>query len=199
MPILTVFGNHDALINGGVQFKKYFQTKQDKYYYRFDEGNLHIIVLNLLWDSQDFNREQKNWLIQQLESIPQEDIVITLHHAYGYASGYVDPHSGMLWYDIPDMINNVDTLLESYNVELDLAGHNHFFQYLINKNTSYGIVGQMGGIQDLDKDYTSPKSIWYDNTNFGFLGIDIYDNHLELNYKDQRGKVLYSTTINNNR
>ena len=198
MPLHVVLGNHDALINGTVVFKKYFQKNQDNFYNRIDFENLHIITLNLLWDADEFDKTQKQWLINQLEDIPQQDMTIILSHCFGYCSGYIDKDTGKNWFDNKDVIEKVDTLIEKYNVEFMISGHNHLMELLKHENTTYGIIGTMGGILDSPLDYTSPQSIWVNNQTFGWLDIQVYKNYLELTYKDQNGKDLYKATVNNN-
>ncbi|MFA7107663.1 MAG: metallophosphoesterase, partial [Sphaerochaetaceae bacterium] len=198
MPLHVVLGNHDALINGTGVFKKYFQKEKENFYNRIDIGNLHIITLNLLWDADEFDKTQKQWLIEQLEEIPQADMTIVLSHCFGYSSGYFDQDTGKNWFDNQDIIENVDSLIEEYNVELMISGHNHLMELLKHENTHYSIIGTMGGILDSTSNYTSPQSIWMDNQTYGWLDIQAYENYLELTYKDQNGKDLYKATINNN-
>ncbi len=198
-PIHVLLGNHDALINGTVFFKKYFQKNQENFYSRIDYDNFHIITLDLLWDAKEFNKKQETWLISQLEEIPQEDMIIVLSHCFGYCSGYKDPETGKEWYDNKDVIENVDSILEKYNVELVLSGHNHLMEFLKHSNTSYSIIGTMGGLLDRASEYISPQSIWLDNTHFGYLDLQVYKDSLKLTYKDQNGTALYSTVVNNNK
>jgi len=197
-PVHVVLGNHDALINGTGVFKKYFQKDQENFYNRIDFENLHIITLNLLWDAEEFDKNQKQWLIEQLEDIPQDDMTIILSHCFGYSSGYLDQDTGKNWFDNEDVIEKVDSLIEKYNVELMISGHNHLMELLKHENTHYAIIGTMGGILDSVSDYTSPQSIWMNNQTYGWLDLQVYQNRLELIYKDQTGKDLYKATIQNN-
>lgn len=197
-PIHVVLGNHDALINGTGVFKKYFQKNHDYFYSRIDYDNLHIITLDILWDAKEFDKNQKQWLIEQLEEIPEEDMTIVLSHCFGYSSGYLDSQTGMQWYDNKDVIEKVASVIEEYNVELMISGHNHLMELLKHGNTYYGIIGTMGGHLDSQNDYTSPQSIWLNNNTFGWLDIQVYENFLELTYKDQTGKNLYKVTVENN-
>lgn len=45
-PIHVVLGNHDALINGTVVFKKYFQKNHDNYYSRIDYDDFHMYMIH---------------------------------------------------------------------------------------------------------------------------------------------------------
>jgi UDP-2,3-diacylglucosamine pyrophosphatase LpxH len=198
MPIHVVLGNHDALINGTQYFKKYFQRDLDNFYSRFDYDNIHIITLNLLWDAKQFDKKQETWLIEQLESIPKEDMTIVLSHCFAYSSGYKDINTGKNWFDNEDVINEVTPILEKYNVELMISGHNHLMELLKNNNTHYAVVGTMGGKLDSERDYTSPNSIWLDTENYGYMDLEVYRDYLEITFKDQNSNSLYSTRIENN-
>lgn len=160
--------------------------------------HIHIITLDLLWDAEEFDASQKKWLIEQLEEIPANDMTIILSHCFGYCSGYVNPETNVEWYDNKDVIEKVSTLIEEYNVELMLSGHNHLMELLKHGNTHYGIIGTMGGILDQTSDYISPQSVWLNNHTYGWLDIQVYKNSLDLTYKDYTGKNLYNITINNN-
>lgn len=197
-PLHVVLGNHDALINGTGVFKKYFQKDKENFYNRIDLEGLHIITLNLLWDAEEFDKTQKQWLIEQLEDISQDDITIVLSHCFGYSSGYLDQDTGKNWFDNPDVIEEVDSLIEKYNVELMISGHNHLMELLKHENTHYAVIGTMGGILDSVSNYTSPQSIWMNNQTYGWLDIQVYQNYLELTYKDQSGKDIYKATLDNN-
>ncbi len=197
-PMHVVLGNHDALINGTKYFKKYFQRDLDNFYSRFDYDNIHIITLNLLWDAKEFDAKQEQWLINQLENIPQEDITIVLSHCFAYSSGYKDINTDRNWYDNEDVINKVTPILEKYNVELMISGHNHLMELLKNNNTNYVVVGTMGGKLDSERDYISPKSVWLDTENYGYMDLQVNGDYLDLTFKDQNGKDLYTTKIENN-
>ena len=188
-------GNHDALINGLPLFKSCFMNKTDKFYFRMDNGTIHFIFLNILWDTAEFSKKQEKWLINQLESIPQEDTVIVISHCYITGSGFWDKFAQRNWGDIPDVINRLCPILEKYNVDLSLSGHNHFFEYLEKENVSYAVLGTMGGKLDENLIYSSPYSKWINNEAFGWLDMKIYDSHLDLTFYEKSGTELYRTQI----
>lgn len=195
VPLRIIPGNHDTLVCALPHFKKMFRQKKEPDYYRMDGGNVHILVIRVLWDEHEFNKKQEKWLISQLESIPQEDTVIVLSHCYLYGSGYYDEAAGFNWGDIPAVTEWICPILEKYNVDLVVNGHNHFFEYLENGNTSYSIVGTMGGKLDEDLIYTSPYSLWQNNTDFGWLEATVYTDRIELEFINESGKLLHTETI----
>lgn len=194
-PLRVLPGNHDTLVCALPHFKKMFRQKGEPDYYRMDGGNVHILVIDVLWDQHEFSKKQEKWLVSELESIPQEDTVIVLSHCYLYGSGYFDELADGYWGDIPGVTEWICPILEKYNVDLAINGHDHFFEFLKNENTSYSIVGAMGGKLDDNLTYTSPYSVWRNNTDFGWLEVTVYNDRMELEYLDEYGKLLHTETV----
>ena len=192
---LVIPGNHDFIVNGGPAFRNAFMQKGDKYYFRMDNGTIHMIFLFMVWDDVEFTKKQEKWLIKQLEEIPQEDTVIVLSHCYVTGSGYYDSSAKKNWGDIPGVIESVCPILEKYDVDLHLSGHNHFFEFLEKDNIDYLILGAMGGALDKDLIYSSPYSKWLDNEDFGWLDMKVYKNNLELTIYKYDGTVLKTKSI----
>lgn len=191
VPLRVLPGNHDTLVCSMPHFKKMLNQKGEPDYYRMDGGSVHILVIRVLWDEHEFTKKQEQWLVSQLESIPQEDTVIVLSHCYLYGSGYYDDLAGMYWGDIPSVTEWICPILEKYNVDLAVNGHNHFFEYLENGNTAYSIVGTMGGKLDENLVYTSPYSKWQNNTDFGWLEATVYTDRIELEFLNESGQLLH--------
>lgn len=183
-------GNHDAIVNALPAFKSTFMDKEDKFYYRMDGGNVHLLVINMLWDETELTKKQEKWLIKQLEEIPQEDTVIVISHCYIISSGYYDDYCNKTWGDLHKVMDRLCPIFEKYNVDLHLSGHDHFFEYLEKDNVSYYVCGTMGGAFDSELIYHSPYSKWVNNTDFGWLDVKVFDGYLELTALDQYGTVL---------
>ena len=201
VPIRPMLGNHDALVNGAVRWKAYFfpeghsSDSGSPYYYRMDAGKTHILVLDLLWGEEDFDADQRAWLIAQLESIPRTDAVVALSHCFFYASGYDDPDTGKPWYDHPGTIREVAPILEKYGVDLVVSGHNHYMEFLEKSGVAYAVVGALGGKPDPEPSHRSPASKWIRVATFGFLEADAYPDHLELIFRDSSGAELHRELV----
>lgn len=195
VPLRVIPGNHDAIACAIPHFKKMFNQKGEPDYYRMDGGNVHILVLCMLWDEHEFSRKQEKWLISQLESIPEEDTVIVVSHCYLYGSGTVSKSSGKIWGDIPGVIEKICPILEKYNVDLAVSGHNHNFEYLESNETSYCVIGTMGGNLDKTIYYSSPQSKWTDFNSYGWLEATVYTDRIELVYLNEQGKTLHTETV----
>lgn len=195
-PLRAIPGNHDALINGLPIFKRTFMEKQDKYNFRMDSGKVHILFLNMLWDSSELDKGQEKWLIQQLEEIPQEETVIVISHCYVISSGYYDPTAGRNWGDLDDVMSRLCPIFEKYHVDLHMSGHDHFFEYLEKDGVNYMVLGAMGGKLDDPLTYNSPYSKWVDNKVFGYVDLEFTDSTIELTCLSQDDKVLFTKSIN---
>jgi 3',5'-cyclic AMP phosphodiesterase CpdA len=193
VPLVTLMGNHDALVGGEYLYRKIFNPDL---YFRIDSGTAHVIALNLLWGEDTFNKKQKDWLIATLASIPASDTTIVISHSFIRASGYVDKESGKDWYDQTSLINDLAPILEKGGVDLVVSGHNHFMEYLEKSGTgtAYAVIGSMGGKPEPERTYTSDWSSWYEGKQFGFLDVDLYDGHMNLTFRDETGKALHSIT-----
>ena len=191
VPLITLMGNHDALIGGEYLYRKIFNPDL---YFRIDSGTVHIIALNLLWGKDTFDKAQKNWLIATLASIPVSDTTIVISHSFIRASGYVDKDSGKDWYDQDALIRDLAPILEKGGVDLVVSGHNHFMEYLekSGNGTAYALIGTMGGKPEPARSHTSEWSSWYEGKQFGFLDIYLYDGHMKLTFRDESGKDLHS-------
>lgn len=195
IPLRVLPGNHDTLVCALPHFKKMFKQKGEPDFYRMDGGNVHILVICALWDQHEFSKKQEKWLVSQLESIPQEDTVIVLSHCYLYGSGYYDELADLNWGDIPEITEWICPILEKYNVDLALNGHLHFLEYLENANTSYAVIGAMGGKLDESLNFISPYSKWLNNTDFGWVEATVYTDRIKLEYLSESGTVLHTETI----
>ncbi|MBO4859117.1 MAG: metallophosphoesterase [Treponema sp.] len=197
-PLLVIPGNHDGIVNGFPAFRKTFMERGDKLYFRMDSGKLHLIFLYMIWDDVEFSKRQEKWLVKQLEEIPQNETVIVISHCYVTGSGYYDEAAKRNWGDIPGVIKRVTPILEKYNVDLYLSGHNHFFEMLEKGDVDYLILGAMGGKLDENLIYQSPYSKWLNNEDFGWADLEIYDDNILITvYKDD-GSVLRRRRIKTN-
>ncbi|SLM17433.1 Metallophosphoesterase (fragment) [uncultured spirochete] len=201
VPLRPLMGNHDAFFGGQYLFRKAFFPKNfssdsgSPYYYSIDAGTAKIIVLDLPWGTEQFNRAQKEWLQKTLEKADPKLPIIVLSHSFFYASGYNDPTSDAPWYDNFQNIPAIAPLLERYGVDLVVSGHNHYEEYLEHNGVHYAVIGAMGGKSDPPPTYISPASKWMAVGTFGWLDVDITSSELVLSYRNENGKLLHEERI----
>ena len=202
-PVRLIMGNHDSLVDAKWIFQTYFNgSATAPLYYRMDSDTTattgcktHFIVLNLLWGTEDFSSAQKNWLVKQLEEIPQSDTVIVMSHCFYVSSGYIDKEFNTHWYDLPSMMEKLCPIFEKYHVDLVLSGHNHLMNVLEKDGVTYAICGAMGGPLDIEDDYDSPYSKWEVNTKHGWLDMTLGSDKIALVYYDFAGNELYAKDV----
>ena len=204
VPLRPIMGNHDGLINGAVHYLAYLYPDGmeartgTRRYYRVDAGSVHFIILNILWSTtESFTPQQREWFVKQLASISPQDWTIVLMHSMVYASGAEEV--GMPWYDPPEMIHDVAPLLEQYNVDLVISGHDHHMEFLQHNGVSYCVIGTLGGVLDPSLAHVSPASVWRNNATHGFLDATVRSETIELSFRDTTGNTLKTFTVSQNR
>ena len=200
LPIRSLLGNHDGLINGEYHFRKYFfpdslQTDSgNPFYYSMSAGPAEIVVLNLLWGAESFTRAQAAWLEKTLSALPAGRQVIALSHCFLYASG-ADDEYGYGWYDMPSTIASVAPILERHKVALVVSGHNHYMELLKKNGVNYAVIGAMGGILDPEPTHVSPASVWFRGGTYGRLDLEIAEAGIALAFRDSGGLTLHEDFI----
>jgi predicted MPP superfamily phosphohydrolase len=194
IPLRPIMGNHDAVIDGEYHYKQFFMPQGMKtdsgspYYYSLQAGNATIIVLNLLWGAESFDRKQRAWFERSLAELPSGRQVIVLSHAFFYASGYIS--NGMPWYDHFGTIQEVSPILEKHGVDLVVSGHNHYMELLRKNGVTYAVIGAMGGKLDPEPTHISPASLWIAKNTFGRLDLEIDASGISMSFRDKDGTVL---------
>jgi tartrate-resistant acid phosphatase type 5 len=195
VPLRSLLGNHDGLIDGEKHFRDYFflpSFKTDSgspFYYSMSAGPARIFVLNLLWGAESFGSAQAAWLEKALAAVPAGTQAIALSHSFVYASGYVD-EEGLGYYDNQDLIAKVAPILERHKVALLVSGHDHDMELLRKNGVTYAVIGVMGGILDPEYSYKSPASLWFKAGVHGRLDLDISGEGIKLAFRDKDGAPL---------
>jgi predicted MPP superfamily phosphohydrolase len=197
VPLRPLMGNHDALFGGQYLFKKAFFPKEfssdsgSPYYYSIQTDAATLVVLDLPWGTENFDRRQKSWLESTLSVADPLKPLIVFSHSFFYASGYDSPELDKPWYDHYQNIPALSPLFERYGVDLVVSGHNHYMEYLEKNGVRYAVVGAMGSKSDPVPKYWSPASKWIAVASFGHLNIDIGPDDITLEFEDQLGNTLH--------
>lgn len=165
---------------------------------RMDNGKVHLLFLNMLWDSSELGKNQLRWLEKQLQEIPQEETVVVISHCYVISSCYYDELAEKSWGNLPDVMSKLCPLFEKYKVDLHISGHHYFFEYLEKDSVNYMVLGAMGGKLDDNLTYHSSYSKWLDNKDFGYEDLVFNDDSIELTCLSQDEEVLFRKSIKTN-
>jgi predicted phosphodiesterase len=149
-PIFLAIGNHEY---GGdpdaTATKKYFAFPGNRTWYQMDYGKVQFLFLDstkLLYKWEGAERikksaaeiaedEQLRWLENKLtEPKPQWRIVVLHHHIF--SSGIFGTDSTLVQHLVP--------LLEKYNVDLVLGGHEHNYERSEKNGITYILTGGGG-------------------------------------------------------
>jgi hypothetical protein len=143
-PIWPVFGNHDAHDSDSkTETGPYYDIfslprngeagglpSGTEAYYSFDYGNIHFVALDSADSSTVSDSVMLTWLENDLAATSKEWIIAFWHHP-PYSEGYHDSDDEGSQIR---MRENAVPILEEYNVDLVLSGHNHTYErsYLIS-------------------------------------------------------------------
>ncbi|MCF8054932.1 MAG: metallophosphoesterase [Deltaproteobacteria bacterium] len=203
VPLRPIMGNQEALIGGKRHYLTYcyppgMETQRgSRLYYRIDIGNVRILMLHLLWDSRDFDAQQKAWLLRQLENISPDDWIFVLFHAPAYASGTNAKEysaEGDSAGDNQKIIRDIVPILERFKVNAVFTGQNNFLEALQSNGIHYFLAGGMGGMIDRELNYTSEASLWQMREH-GFIDVAVYPSVAEVVFRSATGEKLSSFVI----
>jgi len=113
-----VAGNHD----GGPYLPTLFELRR-RFYYSFDYGDAHFVVLDSYWagTGRAGRKKQLEWLRQDLEANDRPWVIVALHVPM------VATRTGLRWFGKDDFL----PLLEAQGVDIVFSGHHpHYRRYL---------------------------------------------------------------------
>ncbi len=193
IPFYATLGNHDHHFGHG-HYQVEYSKKNDKWkmphnYYTFAkaiEANSSIQLFALDTDvikrGGENDVEQIAWLERQLQaSIATWKIVYGHHPVFSYGK-----HG-----DQEEMIDLVRPLLEKYQVDFYISGHDHDRQLLGPVNGVYYIVSGTGS----KSRHTSYGELTvFAATNLGFAWFRVSGAELHMQFINTEGKVEYAYT-----
>ncbi len=148
VPLWPTLGNHDGQsASSATQTGPYYEifslpknaeagglASGTEAYYSFDYANIHFVVL----DSDDSDRSASGTMLTWLENdlaANRQDWLIAYWHHPPYSKG---SHDSDRESKLRDMRENALPLLESYGVDLVLAGHSHSYERSFLIDSHYG-------------------------------------------------------------
>lgn len=178
VPFFNSLGNHEAK----TELTKVFlqapvSSSNDEYYFSFDYGDVHFLILNTETNIKP-DSPQWNFAESDLASTNKKWKIVVFHiPAYSWGG-----HNGN-----KNMQEFTSKVLDKYNVDLVLNGHNHFYQrsYV---NGIYHIVFGGGGAPLYE-----PKSSEYvkksvKDYHYGIM--DVTQESIKLTVYDLRSKII---------
>jgi acid phosphatase type 7 len=129
-PFIYVRGNHDGRGSFARHLSEYFPPRDGRFYYSFDHGPVHFLVLDSGEDKPDdspvyaglvafdaYRREQAEWLRKEVQTEPFRNAAfrIVIVHIPPIMTGYTPEQLSALWVPI----------FNDGGIDLVLSGHFH--------------------------------------------------------------------------
>jgi 3',5'-cyclic AMP phosphodiesterase CpdA len=138
MPVVGSVGNHECYTNGPMFhynaeiFRKYWPSELYKtpgYYYSFDYGPVHFVILDVYTSKYNPGSAQYDWLTQELSQSSKPWKIVMFHYPpYDAGAGAAEVVSGPDGYaNTEDIRTYLRPLFEQYDVKLVLSGHRHYY------------------------------------------------------------------------
>lgn len=145
IPFIYVRGNHETRGKFARMLPNYLATPDDRYYYAFDHGPVHFIVLDGGEDKEDghseysgladFDRyrdDQKEWLQEDIQSEPFRRAL------YKIVLLHMPPGRSEKWHGLNHLYETWRPLFNQAKIDLMISGHTH----------QYAIVAPENGVHD---------------------------------------------------
>jgi hypothetical protein len=117
-----------------------------EFYYSYDYGDIHFVVLDSQWSSRLPGSPMLTWLQEDLDANLKRWTIAYWHHP-PYTRG---THDSEQEYQLIEMRENVLPILEAYNVDLVLTGHSHVYERSFLLNGHYGYMTTLTASMVLD-------------------------------------------------
>jgi len=146
----------------------------------------HLIFLDTT-KILDGDPPQLKWLRDVLSKSTAQWVIVFGHHPVISASDHGN---------IPEMLERVYPLLNEYNVDLYIAGHDHVMEHLKDGNVNYYVCGsgcKLGTMQ------TRPAQLLYGEAKLGFCGFEIGRDISRIKIITDDGTVVDDTEIQRRR
>ena len=178
----ATLGNHDEPAQ---RFYEYFNM-DGKEYYRFTKGNIAFYSLN----SNYMDQKQVKWLEDELAKDTSE-WKITFHHHPPYSSGGKHGSDTALR-------KVVEPILLKYGVNMDLAGHDHFYERIKPQQGVYYFVSGAGGkLRSGDVKNNSPLTDKFFDRDMSFMLAEIAGDQFYFQVISRTGETVDAGVLPN--
>lgn len=171
---MAVLGNHDWVGQHQKESMAFF--KMPAPYYDFVVGNIHFFALETTY----WNKAQQDWLKRQLSRSTSPFKIVFAHHPI-FSSG--------LHGNSTTLIKGLKPVLETYHVNLYLAGHDHEYERFAPVNGITYIISGGGGAVLRRFGKVQPGSLVRLKTHH-FLDLHQSGNKLSVQVRDASGTVI---------
>jgi hypothetical protein len=161
-------------------------TYYQKYHRVDDHTKAHFIYLDTT-KMIDGDEPQMKWFENALKTSQGHWLFVIGHHPCVSASDHGN---------IPQMMELVYPLLNKYNVDAYIAGHDHVLEYLKDHNVHYFVIG--AGCK-LGKMLTEPPQLIYGKAQYGYMHVDVNKDEATFTIVNHLAKTEHEHTIGRRR
>ncbi|MGI0021433.1 MAG: metallophosphoesterase family protein, partial [Nitrososphaeraceae archaeon] len=179
IPFKGALGNHDSSSYASL-------FGQPSMLFAFDAGQARIILLN----TEDSDSANSQFLENELKNTKQPWKIVAMHKPL-YTSPSTHPEEKVL-------ATILQPLIDKYGVQLVLYGHNHNYERikLPDKPTLYIQAGTAGESHyDIKGSRSGGGVEFQDDSDYGFVKLNINSNTLSGQFISHDGKVLDSFSL----
>lgn len=202
VPLFAAIGNHDYECGlpgcpGAAMFAAYFANPGNGFYYSFDYGNGHFVVLDPFDEAPgtvafDPAGAQAAWLTQDLGS--ERAKAAAFRFVFVHQPPFSEYWDGAGYDGEAALRDNLVPLLERFGVDLVFSGHTHDYQRGARAGVHYVITG--GGGSALD---TVRNRDW-DEIDVGlavhhFVSVEVDGGVLDVQATDTGGRVVDAFSV----
>ena len=207
VPVYVALGNHEYMTDAGrptldaIHMPANNEKKTERYY-SFDWGHVHFVALDSMCSGTAESggectaEEQEAWLRNDLASTDQPWKVVFFHHP-AYSSSPKTSRS---------IQEKIVPILEEGGVDLVLAGHAHNYERSFpmwegerddERGLTYVVAGAGGAkLKYFDDEANAPSwSAYRNNTEFGYLEVNVEGGTLSGEARTMEGRVIDSFTL----
>jgi len=174
-PFYFVRGNHEARGFAARNLQDYFDFRDNKFYYSFDFGLVHFVVLDGGEDKKDTNREyfglsdfdfyrfeELDWLRQEVKSdsfIKAKYRIVIIHMPV--------IKNERLGYGMKFLADNFGPVLKAAGIDLMISAHTHRNGYFDINNSGFGypvLINSNNSFVEVESDLRSLRAVVKDIT-----------------------------------
>ena len=189
-PVLVAWGNHENPWDPKSYMHTFYPDRsqfKNKGYYSYQNGNVLFVHINTFEPAKP-GSEQYRWLENTLKNCKLPFIVAALHVSAFTGAGHTKGA------DVKEVRQYIVPLLQKYNVNLVVSGHDHVYDRSKYNGTTYVIAGGAGAPLYDPNTYLNPFSVKAEKT-LHYLICDVNKEKINIKVYDLSGKIIDNFTI----
>jgi hypothetical protein len=142
-------------------------------YYSFDYSDVHFVCLDSMTNDRSSNGPMANWLHADLAANTKTWTIVFFHHP-PYTKGSHDSDNNGADFELVEMREKINPILESYGVDLVFSGHSHCYERSFLLKGHYGYSSTLDPSMILDPgsgDPTQPEGAPYTKASDGTIYV----------------------------